>query len=372
MYHLNSTLPAPYELNAPSPMMTALARGGKVKHRKVIAHFNPKELHILDHLQGHQERDHKTGLRSYSHLEELLKNPHIIGSIHRHTAHHHAQGGGAYLHHLREGGRHGDTELALIGPHTHHLFNQLAHGSTINPHTGHPEYWSLGGILGGIGSALKSGASTIGKGISSAAKSAAPMLSNLASGALKAGKAIAPHLGTLATTLGPVAAQMAMQKFMPQEQQSGEAQQPAQEQEFNPENMINMLPESFRGLGQAGLRAFNAYRGGASPQQAFGQGLSQFGGGFGGTLGNAMQGFGSALEKGQDIRAGLGQAAQRVGQGYGGRFGQALQGAGQAFGEGQDLGNSLSRGFQQGLRGRGKEYGMPYEYDQYEEPNYGY
>lgn len=149
MYHLNSTLPAPYELNSsmntpPTPMM---AKGGRAKHHKILAHFNPKELHVMDHLQGHTERCPKTGLRSYSHLEELLKNPHIVGTVHRHAhRQHHAMGGD--IAQLEQGGRHGDTEMALIGPHTNHLFHQLAGRSTINPNTGHPEFWSMSSVLG--------------------------------------------------------------------------------------------------------------------------------------------------------------------------------------------------------------------------------
>ena len=80
MYHLNSSLPAPYELNntansnsmetpqTPQMPEAAMAKGGRAKHKKVLAHFNTKELHEMDHLQGHTERCPKTGLRSYSHL----------------------------------------------------------------------------------------------------------------------------------------------------------------------------------------------------------------------------------------------------------------------------------------------------------------
>jgi hypothetical protein len=366
MYHLNSSLPAPYELNNSMPQIQSFARGGRAKHKKVIAHFSPQELHVMDHLQGHQERCPKTGLRSYSHLEEILKNPHILGTVHKHTHEHrqrHARGG--EIEHLRRGGRNGDTELALIGPHTHHLLHQLAGGSTTNPHTGHPEFWSLGSVLGGLGSALKGAASTVGKGISSAAKAAAPFAQKafstigqgakaLGTHALSAAKAAAPHIGTALTTIAPLAAQFGQQYLANKLQ--GNPQD--EDQGFNPENYINMLPESMQGLAQAGLGAYNSFRGGASPEQAFGQGLSQFGQQVGGNVGNAMQGFGGALGQGKDIRSALGSGASRFGQGYGGAFGQGLQSAGNAFSRGEDFGQSLGQGFNKGLEALGGGRGL--------------
>ncbi len=358
MYHLNSTLPAPYELNSsinsPQIEATALAKGGRAKHKKILAHFNPKELHVMDHLQGHSEKCPKTGLRSYTHLEELLKNPHISGTIHRHShAHreHHSMGGN--IEHLAEGGRHGDTEMALIGPHTHHLFHQLAGRSTTNPHTGHPEFWSLGGVLGGLGGAIKGAASSAGRGLSSAARAAGQGAKSFGSSALNAARAAAPHVGTALTQFAPMAAQMGTQYLA--NRLSG---QPQEEFSFNPEDYIGMLPESFRGLGQAGAGAFNAYRGGAKPQQAFGQGLSQLGQGYGGHLGNAMQGFGGAIGQGQNLRSGLGAAANRVGQGFGGAVGQSLQSAGQSFGQGQNIGQSLGQGLNRGYQSMGGTQGL--------------
>lgn len=349
-----------------SPYMTAMAKGGRAKHKKILAHFSPKELHAMDHLQGHMERCPKTGLRSYSHLEELFKNPHIVGTVMKHAHHHrqhHAMGG--EIEHLAQGGRHGDTEMALIGPHTHHLFHQLAGRSTTNPHTGHPEFWSLGGILGGLGSTLKGAASTIGRGLSSAAKAAAPLaqraLSTIGEGArtlgshaLSAAKAAAPHIGTALTTMAPLAAQLGTQ-FL-QSKMQGNAQ--GEDQGFNPENYISMLPESMQGLAKAGLGAYNTFRGGASPEQAFGQGLSQFGQQVGGNIGNAMQGFGGSLGQGKDFRASLGSAANRFGQGYGGALGQGLQGLGQSFEQNQDLGQALESGFNRGYESLGGTRGL--------------
>lgn len=371
MYHLSSSLPAPYELNNSmnTPELPAMAKGGRAKHKKVLAHFNRKELHVMDHLQGHTERCPKTGLRSYSHLEELFKNPHIVGTVHRHAhghREHHSMGGN--IDHLAQGGRHGDTEMALIGPHTQHLFHQLAGRSTTNPHTGHPEFWSIGPALSGLGGSLRGvgasaarGAANVARGAANAARAAAPIIGQgartLGSGALSAARAAAPHVGTALTTLAPIAAEVGTQ-FLANKLQN-QTRSPEEQQEFNPmESVVNRLPESMRGIGQAGLGAYNAYRGGASPQQAFGQGLSQYGQQYGGAAGNAMQGFGGALGEGQDYRSAVGSAASRVGQGYGGALGQSLQGAGQAFGRGQDLGQSLGQGASRGFQSLGGREGM--------------
>lgn len=372
MYHLNSTLPAPYELNNSSnaqqmtsnpPEMLSFAKGGRAKHKKILAHFNPKELHVMDHLQGHSERCPKTGLRSYSHLEELLKNPHIVGTMHRHAQshrEHHAMGGS--IDHLAEGGRHGDTEMALIGPNTNHIFHQLAGRSTTNPNTGHPEFWSIGGALSGLGGALKGAASSAGRGLSSAARAAAPLARQAAgsigqgarafgSSALTAARAAAPHVGAAFTKFAPMAAQMGTQYL-------ADRLQGKPQEEFNPQDYVGMLPESMQGLAQAGAGAYNARRGGASNQQAFGQGLSQLGQGYEGPLGNAMQGFGNSLGQGGNFRSGLGEAASRVGQGYGGALGQSLQGAGQAFGQGRNFGQSLGQGANQGFQSLGGREGL--------------
>lgn len=372
MYHLNSSLPAPYELNnsVNTPELPAMAKGGRAKHKKVLAHFSPKELHIMDHLQGHTERCPKTGLRSYSHLEELLKNPHLVGTVHRHVhSHrtHHASGGD--IERLAQGGRNGDTEMALIGPNTHHLFHQLAGRSTTNPNTGHPEFWSIGPALSGLGNAVKGAGSAAARGLSNVARVAAPVARQaattigqgartLGSGALTAAKAAAPHVGTALNTLAPVLAEVGTQYAADRLRNSIKPQDQQQEFNFNAESLVDRLPESMRGLGQAGLGAYNAYRSGSTPQQAFGQGLSQYGQQYGGASGNAMQGFGSALGQGQDLRSSMGSAINRVGQGYGGALGQSLQGAGQAFGRGQDIGQSFNQGMNRGFQSMGGREGL--------------
>lgn len=152
------------------------AHGGKARKGKmVVAHMSPRELDILDHLQGKMEHCPRSGMRSYSHLEELLKNPHILMGIHHHAhkhkshraAQHHAQGGevvpqhnygNAHLNAMAQHGQHGDSELALIGPHTNRVFRQLAGGGHANPYDGHPQFFALGDTLSGLWDTIKGGA----------------------------------------------------------------------------------------------------------------------------------------------------------------------------------------------------------------------
>lgn len=367
MYHLNSSLPAPYELNNSMNSTTSMnpqtnsaeapsfARGGRAKHKKILAHFNPKELHVMDHLQGHTERCPKTGLKSYSHLEELFKNPHIVGNVHKHNhAHreHHAMGGN--IDQMAHEGRHGDTEMALIGPHTNHLFHQIAGRSTTNPHTGHPEFWSLGGLSGILGTAGRN----LATGASKFAKVAAPIARKTGTAIIAGGKAAAPHIGTAFNTLAPIAAKVGTEYLTNRLQNMNKPQEEQQEYSFNPENMVQYLPESMQDVGKAAAGGYNAYRGGAKPEQAFGKGLSQYGQQRGGAMGDAMQGFGGALDQGQDWRSAAGNAASRVGEGYGGAFGGALQHAGNAYGRGQNMRQSFEQGANQGFQHMGGREGM--------------
>jgi len=150
------------------------AKGGRTKRVKmIIAHFNPKELDALDLLQGKREEDPKTGMRSYSHLEELLKNPHILKNLFQYVGNSrpsssprkpHAEGGHLHdykddrLNKMADLGVHGDTELGLIGPHTKNVFDTILgiteHQPQHNPHSKHPHYAFLDNIIGGMGKIL--------------------------------------------------------------------------------------------------------------------------------------------------------------------------------------------------------------------------
>lgn len=302
---------APQPMTAGAPAANGYAHGGHIKRGKmVMAHMNKHELDTLDHLQGKSERCPRSGMRSYTHLEELLKNPHILSNVHHHVRQHHASGGMAQQpQQMASHGIHGDNEMALIGPHTHQVFNQLSRmqgykeGDLVNPTDGRPQYWSLGGILGGIGNAIKGGASRAWEGI----KSAAPTIGHYAG---KAGN-------FLLNAAGPEMEKMAAERYGPL---GGLAAS----------GLVGLGKagsSAMEGLGQGnstadaaiegGSRALGAYYGGASPMQAAGQGLQQASNRFSGPVGGAMEGFGHSLARGQ----GLGATARNVGEG-------ALAGAG--------------------------------------------
>lgn len=331
MYNMNTALPAPYELNAPAQMAYSaappmMAHGGRAKHRKmVLVHANPKELDIMDHLQGDMERCPRTGLRSYGHLEELFKNPHIVANVHHHARrNHHAMGGhqpihhmhshhphhamAAHqnMHHLAEEGRHGDTEMALIGHHTRHLFDQLAGHPTRNPHTGHPEYFNLKDALSGAWNAIKGVGSTI-----------APY----------AGTALGGLFGGPAGAAAGMAAGQGLSKLLG----GGENASPAMQT-----------------LGQGAQRAYDAYKGGLSPQQALAHGTQYIGGRMGGGVGKALQGFGSAYSQGQGLGSSLGQGARTGFEQMGGTGGlmNAAKNIAGSYGSQGGLGGGITNALQ--------------------------
>jgi hypothetical protein len=312
-YALTSSLhPAPWANQISTPF---LAKGGKAKHKGMAkVHMNRNELDVLDHIQGGPEHGPE-GVRVYSHLEELLKNPHIVRNVHHHAqqhAHHHASGG---IEHLREGGRFGDNEIAMIGPNTHRLFNQLAGHPTRNPNTGHPEYWSIGPALGGMFNSiaskapgmLSSAASGMGRlassaasGLGSAARAAAPMVQNAASGV---GKALQSdqfkNFATGALNATQPLIQNALNKNLGEDWGgvAGAIGKTAQDQylgQGDPNSMWNQL-------GTATGTSINKYNQGYTPQQAAGYGMSQFGQDVGGNMGQGLQGFGNMMSQGQGM-----------------------------------------------------------------------
>jgi hypothetical protein len=307
----------------------SFARGGRAsKHHKGLTkvHMSPHELTILDHLQGGPEYGHE-GIKAYSHLEELLKNPHIVQNVHKHAhAHrqHHAHGGlTPAMEHLREGGRFGDSELAMIGPHTHHLFNQLAGHATRNPHTGHPEYFSLGGALSGLWNTVKG----IGAPILDVVKGvASPVLNMLGIGGGGGGggeSAPAPTQSpppsysdafrgiaqAAAPTFLPMAQEALGNRFGDMGRMAGNMlSQRAQSALGEPSGQMNPYYSAIgRGLG----RAAESYRGGASPSQAFGHGLQRAGSGIGGNFGSGLEEMGNSMGSGRNFMESARSGVQR-------------------------------------------------------------
>lgn len=351
MYDMTQNkLPAPYELNQfgghpPAPqsfgplpqptMYSSFKRGGRAKSKGfATVHMNPQEISILEHLQGNTHI--KDGIKSFPHLEELLKNPHLLERAHHHArehAHHHADGGPAHeeIEHLRQAGRFGDSSLAEIGPRTQNFFNQMAGGHpSINPYSGHPEYWNIGGALKGMMGMIKGGARTA----AGAARSGARMVSGAA-------RSAAPHLASIAREALPAVLPMAQEalgnRFGGMGQAAGQALGNAATNALGPqEGPVNPYHQA---IGQAIGRGAESYRGGASPSQAFGQGLETAGSHLGGGMGGAMEGMGRSIGAGNSARNVLRSGAHEGFNAMGGRQGLS------------DMASNVAQGFGNGGMG---------------------
>ena len=354
------TLPAPYQLNksSPTPMVThdfnspmsdsvnpmmysAMKRGGRAKSRGfATVHMNPHEISIMEHLQGGNSRYNRDGVKEFHHLEQLLKNPHILQSAHHHARAHHAEGGSTHedIEHLREGGRFGDTELAAIGPHTQNFFNQLAGHPTQNPYTGHPEYWGIGNALKGITSAVKGGLGAAGRVAGNVGRAAGRAASTVGRAAVSGARAAAPHLATVAREALPAVLPMAQEalgnRFGGLGQLAGEAIGNAATNALGPqEGPVSPYHEA---LGRAIGQGAESYRGGASPRQAFGQGVQSAGSHLGGGMGSALEGMGQSIGAGNNARNVLRSGANAGFEAMGGRQGlaDAASNVAQGFGYG--------------------------------------
>lgn len=343
-----SSMPAGSAFQNPTQPVQAYAHGGRIKRGKmVIAHMSPHELNILDHLQGKIEKCPRSGMRSYTHLEEILKNPHLLASVHHHArehhakhghqhAEHHAHGGNvghhdyhnSHLNHLAAGGVHGDSELALIGPHTKHVFDQLASGSTVNPHTHHPQYWSLGGALGGLWNTIKGGVSKMAPTVAAAGKallpSVMPAIQNFAQSKL------GPVGGALAGAL-PGLAEKGLDRI-------------AGPQGANPRG---------EAIGQGLAAGLDSYKSGQGLGKSLGSALSTTGQNMAGSaMGEAMSGMGEGLQQGRGIGASMMQGGRRGFERAGG-MGALASGAKNLMGAvrgGQPVGQALA---QQGRQAMG-------------------
>lgn len=121
---------------------------------QIFAHVSPEEIPYLNELQGEEIIDPETGLRDYTMIQYLLDIPEYRDAMEEATAMMHskkmADGGHVEeagrptdpeLEKLRLEGRNGDTELIIITPKIAEFFEMMNEGkTTINPHTGFPEY----------------------------------------------------------------------------------------------------------------------------------------------------------------------------------------------------------------------------------------
>lgn len=267
------------------------------RNKMILAHFSPHELTAMDEQQGSIHRDKKYGIRSYPHLEELLSNPHLMASVHHHAMEHHAHGGevGHMGHFSEANGMHGDTERAYIGPITRHFLDSYARQS-INPRDGHPQYWSLGSFLGGLGNTLRRGVSSVGNAIGGFAQKALPIAGGVARAALPALSQIAGN---------------------------------ALQNRYGIEGLGDVASGALNQLGNAGLDQVGATN---SPSQ------------FQSAAGNGLSGAVQSHLSGAPINQTIGRAMQTTAQGVQGPYGPALNQTGASLASGQSPGMSALHG----------------------------
>ncbi len=306
-----------------SQPMAGYAHGGSIgKPRSsaprgmIWADMNPHEVQILEHLQGKSERHPESGKRSFKHIDELMKNPHILNMVHHHAA---KYGDGGLIHgeHAAQHPTHGDLESVLIGKHTNNVLKHLAgRHLTYNPDNGDPQYWSLGGALGGLWDTLKSGANTAYEGL----KSAAPTIGKIGNAALPyiqealaktAGDRFGPLAASGVNMLGGLA-----HSGLNYLEGTGESKLPEQ---------------ASTALGQGMGAGLGAKMGGASARGAMGSALGQAGSSYGGALGRGTEHFGRGIEAGNTMRQAAGAGMTKAADYFPGAMGGAMAGAGRSL-----------------------------------------
>lgn len=121
-------------------------------------HANAHELNVLDALQGFSQLvDGNQNIRMYTNgFEKLMRHPQALRAVLDYGRMHYSKGGrvgveplsSEELEMFRHYGRHGDDCVAVVGPYTLAVLQTFArHKNTINPHTGLPEFFSLGGLF---------------------------------------------------------------------------------------------------------------------------------------------------------------------------------------------------------------------------------
>lgn len=180
-----------------SPVLPTYAHGGHTtphhaRHNLILAHFGSPELEVMDRAQGGAVYDRSTGLKVYKkldkHLSNMLEHPHTKEIVMEAIRSHKSQGGGMAhgghaesMSHMGHEGRHGDTKMAYITQDLMHLLDHLSGHHPRNPHTGYPEYWSLGGFFSKLAPAIGRGASSIGRGLGSVGSSIGRGVSSIGS-----------------------------------------------------------------------------------------------------------------------------------------------------------------------------------------------
>lgn len=296
--------------------------GGSASH--VLAHFNKKELKVLEALQGGERKDKKTGLPTID-LSHAFNNHHVMDHVKKHITHHLATGG-----EVASEGRYGDNALASVEKNTSDALDYCQGGCTINPHTGLKEHFSLSGILNG----LKSVGKSVMGGLSSAGKSVMPYVQKYGPQALEmAGSLMAnpqqgetpshPAAPSPLSTMDPAAKQKLYDGYLAQKSGQPAVPKPAAVPQAEGESG---LPSWMQGLSK------NIGKGGSLSDvfSTFGKGmLNQYGN----KLPSWMQGAaqtGMDMMGGKDPKAALSQYGRGMMNQYGGTLPAWMQQGGKS------------------------------------------
>jgi hypothetical protein len=231
---------------------------------------------------------------------------------------------------LKSQGRDGDRELANIGPETAQLFDHMAGHRTQNPKTGLHEYWSLGGVLGGLWDSIKGGASQAW----GAVKEHAPGIMN------SAAQAILPHAGKMAS-------EAINSKFGADSPWAGALNSLAGMGQNMASQGINHLAggktsEYGKNAGDAFGGALGGLARGESAGKAFGEGLEKWGNTQGGLAGDFAKNTGKNLVKGDSFGTSLVDSAKQIaGWGQNGGFAKGF--------DARQMGPAMLQGGMQGL-----------------------
>lgn len=197
----------------------------------ILAHFNPEELDFMDQLQGGpswMEVGDGMRIREYSALEGLPHDPQMRSLFEQAAqgeeepqmppgmAHGgRPQGIPEEVEEIKDQGRHGDTEVALIPIDLAEFFNELI-GYPSHNKDNVPEYFDLNGTLGSIGNGLKSVGRFAGNTLATAAPYVGQGAGYLLGSTLGGGEMGAQIGGALGRGIGRIGQGLWNQESLPQ------------------------------------------------------------------------------------------------------------------------------------------------------------
>lgn len=311
-----------------------------MKGEFLLAHFNPRELEGLDHLQGGRHYEGNTEIPTYRHLEEKFKDPHFKKRVIDEYEHHRRGGTVGEImieaERMKHKGRHGDSEMAFIGPHMESVFNHLLgtdKHKNRNPHTKKPEFFGLSNFLGGLKHTFAPVGRAIGSVGSDVMHTAQKALPGAMSGAIQGGMMGGPEGALAGAAMGGMGSAM-----MPQQQMGGQmGGYPGQQQQQG-----NPYSAQMNSMNQSGQNALENYGG---------QGM------------NMMDRFNQMGQSAIQNLANRASQGMNQGTAYGkGKIGEGMMAGSNAMNQANQYGQNVASQMpqQQQMNPYGGGYGSPY------------